>query len=283
MSAKKLPWFRMYCDFLEDPKMVSLAFEDQRHFIGILALKSAGVLDQSFPNPDLLDRIVAQKLWIDHAIIRDVKRRLVAAGLIDAQWQPLAWDKRQCLSDQDNTATERKRRQREKERQQAVMDNEILVTRDVTDSSRVASENVTRPDTDTDTDTELEKDKNNTPPAGASDETGKPLTAKDLKARGVDPQHAADFMAIRKAKRAPLTPTALAGIEREAAIAGLTLAQAIQISAERGWQGFKAEWLHRDTPQSIRPTGGKPTLAEQNRAAAEAARKLLFGDDPVEA
>ncbi|MBX9267228.1 hypothetical protein [Chromobacterium violaceum] len=125
--------------------------------------------------------------------------------------------------------------------------------------------------------------KNNTPPASADDETGKPLTAKDLKAKGVDPQHVADFLATRKAKRAPLTVTALAGIEREATAAGLTLAQAIQISAERGWQGFKAEWLHRDTPQSSRPASGKPTLAEQNRAAAEAARKLLFGDDPVEA
>ncbi|QND84586.1 Helix-turn-helix domain-containing protein [Chromobacterium vaccinii] len=117
---------------------------------------------------------------------------------------------------------------------------------------------------------------------GAADAKSKTITAKGLHARGVDAQHAADFLAIRKAKRAPLTPTAMAGIEREAAIAGLTLAQAIQISAERGWQGFKAEWLQRDTPQSSRPAGGKPTLAEQNRAAAEAARKLLFGDDPVE-
>ncbi|MBX9348752.1 hypothetical protein K5M36_16820 [Chromobacterium vaccinii] len=125
--------------------------------------------------------------------------------------------------------------------------------------------------------------KNSTPPASADDENSKPLTAKDLKLRGVDPLHAADFLLIRKAKRAPLTATALAGIEREAAIAGLTLAQAIQISAERGWQGFKAEWLHRDTPQSSRPSGGKPTLAEQNRAAAEEAKRMLFGDEPTDA
>lgn len=41
----KMPWFRMYADFLNDPKMISLAFEDQRHFIGVLALKCDGALD----------------------------------------------------------------------------------------------------------------------------------------------------------------------------------------------------------------------------------------------
>lgn len=183
MSAKKLPWFRMYCDFLEDPKMVSLAFEDQRHFIGILALKSAGVLDQDFPNPDLLDRIVAQKLWIDHAIIRDVKRRLVGAGLIDSEWQPLAWEKRQCLSDQDNTAAERKRRQREKDRQQNqqiqhVESGNSSVTRDVTVESRVTSQNVTRLDTDT----ELDKDKEEKQkPLAADASQAKPSSARKSK------------------------------------------------------------------------------------------------------
>ena len=54
------PWFRMYCDFLDDAKLISLAFEDQRHFIGILALKCSDVLDQQVANPKLLDRIVAQ-------------------------------------------------------------------------------------------------------------------------------------------------------------------------------------------------------------------------------
>ncbi|MGG4604319.1 hypothetical protein ACLPHM_05945 [Paenalcaligenes sp. Me131] len=118
MSIQKMPWFRMYTDFLNDPKMISLAFEDQRHFMGILALKSDGALDQAC-EPDLLDRIVAQRLWIDHAVIRDVKKRLVAAGLIDADWQPLAWDKRQMRSDVDPTNAERQRRYRESQKKKA--------------------------------------------------------------------------------------------------------------------------------------------------------------------
>jgi hypothetical protein len=130
------PWFRMYTDFLNDPKMIALAFEDQRHFIGILALKSDGALDQEC-DEKLRDRIVAQRLWLDYATIGDVKKRLVNAGLIDSEWQPLAWDKRQFKSDKDNTAAERQRRYRESQTHNALRNG-----------------TVTRPDTDTDTDTE---------------------------------------------------------------------------------------------------------------------------------
>ncbi|MBN9426635.1 MAG: helix-turn-helix domain-containing protein, partial [Burkholderiales bacterium] len=52
-----------------------------------------------------------------------------------------------------------------------------------------------------------------------------------------------DFLAIRKAKRAPMTATALRGIEREAAKAGMSLAAALAECCERGWQGFNAGWV----------------------------------------
>lgn len=83
-------WFRMYSDFLNDHKMISLAFEDQRHFIGVLALKSEGVLDQDC-DERLLDRIVAQRLWVDYSVIGEVKARIVDAGLIQTDWQPIAY------------------------------------------------------------------------------------------------------------------------------------------------------------------------------------------------
>ena len=143
----KMPWFRMYADFLNDPKMIALAFEDQRHFIGVLALKSDGAIDDT-ADENLLNRIVAQRIWIDHGVIREVKKRLCDAGLIEENWQPIAWDKRQSVSDSDSTAAERKRRERA-----AKSGKE-----NVTDMSRVTSRDshgdVTRLDTDTDTDTE---------------------------------------------------------------------------------------------------------------------------------
>lgn len=66
----------------------------------------------------------------------------------------------------------------------------------------------------------------------------------DLVADGVNPQHAADWLKARG--KVPLTATALAGLRREAAKAGVTVAEAVQQCAERGWRGFKADWLHRD-------------------------------------
>lgn len=52
-----------------------------------------------------------------------------------------------------------------------------------------------------------------------------------------------DFIKLRKAKKAPLTETALNLIQREADEAGWTLEEAISECLSRGWQGFKAEWV----------------------------------------
>lgn len=70
---------------------------------------------------------------------------------------------------------------------------------------------------------------------------------------GVSDQLMADYLAARKAKKGGvLTSTALAGIEREAKKAGLTLAEALTECCEAGWQGFRADWYFRrhGVPQS---------------------------------
>jgi hypothetical protein len=59
----------------------------------------------------------------------------------------------------------------------------------------------------------------------------------------VDDQVWNDFIALRKAKRAPLTETALAMIEKESELAGLTLQDALTECVTRGWQSFKADWV----------------------------------------
>ena len=53
-----------------------------------------------------------------------------------------------------------------------------------------------------------------------------------------------DYLKVRKAKKAgDLTETAFKGIEREATAAGMTVIQVIQMCCERGWVGFKADWI----------------------------------------
>lgn len=65
---------------------------------------------------------------------------------------------------------------------------------------------------------------------------------KKLTDLGVDEQIAKDWLAVRKAKRAPLTDTALDELKLEAGKAGLSVADAVAICAKRSWQGFKASW-----------------------------------------
>ena len=79
-----------------------------------------------------------------------------------------------------------------------------------------------------------------------------------LMEHGVEEQLARDYLAVRKAKRAnSLTETALKGLEREAASAGISLSTALMTCCERNWVGFKADW-YLDGVRSgrIKPQGG---------------------------
>ena len=66
---------------------------------------------------------------------------------------------------------------------------------------------------------------------------------------GIDPRVVKDFRELRSRKKAPITETAIAGIKREAERAGMTLEQALRTCCERGWTGFKADWVQRDGGQ----------------------------------
>lgn len=248
MNAKRLPWFRMYTDFLNDPKMISLAFEDQRHFVGILALKSDGALESTVED-SLMDRIVAQRLWIDHGVIRDVKKRLVNAGLISIDWHPLAWDRRQMNSDKDETNAQRQQRYRDSHKTVKL------------DANALHNGSVTRIDTEEDTDIDKEVDKKKTkqlpPPEGVSSSVW------------------SDFLQHRKTKKASVTQTAIDGIAREAIKAGVTLNDALAMCCERGWTGFNSEW-HANA------TAAKPTnvTSRNNTHKFAGAAAAIWGNTP---
>ena len=54
----------------------------------------------------------------------------------------------------------------------------------------------------------------------------------------------ADWLRVRG--KNPLTQTAWAGMTSEASKAGISPAEAVRICAERGWRGFRADWLAND-------------------------------------
>lgn len=67
----------------------------------------------------------------------------------------------------------------------------------------------------------------------------------------------ADWLALRKAKRAPVTETVLTGAAKEAQKAGLTLESFLRVWCVRGSQGLEAAWLK---PHERAPP--KPTAAD---------------------
>ena len=79
----------------------------------------------------------------------------------------------------------------------------------------------------------------------------------------VDQQIATDFRKLRDKLRAPITQTAMDGIRREAGKAGVTLDAALAMCCERGWRGFKAEWVTGTTDAAAKaslPGGGRRAL-----------------------
>lgn len=59
----------------------------------------------------------------------------------------------------------------------------------------------------------------------------------------VDPQTWADWLALRKAKRAPVTQTVVSEARAEAGKAGMSFGQFLAVWCRRGSQGLEADWL----------------------------------------
>jgi len=105
-----------------------------------------------------------------------------------------------------------------------------------------------------------------------------PPTETDIFA-GIPKQIVSDYLQVRKEKGArTFSKTAFDGLVREAVKAGYNLEQALTTCIERNWTGFNADWVASKTVSK----NGASSIAEQNRASTEAARKLLFGNMPAE-
>lgn len=69
-----------------------------------------------------------------------------------------------------------------------------------------------------------------------------------------------DHLRNRRAKKQPLTETALNGMRKEAAKMGMTLEQALTEACTRGWGSFKAEWMTDDKKKTKLLTQAKEML-----------------------
>ena len=91
---------------------------------------------------------------------------------------------------------------------------------------------------------------------------------------GVDESVSADWIQSRKALKAAPTLTAIEGIAKESERAGISLSDALAMCCQRGWRGFKAEWI------ADKPINGK----SQRQLDSEATTRAIFGNmlTPIE-
>ena len=80
---------------------------------------------------------------------------------------------------------------------------------------------------------------------------------------GITGQLADDFIVLRKAKKAPITETALKGYQSEADKAGISICEAVAIAIKRNWQGFNADWNWQGVLPNNQQTQ-KMTFSEKN-------------------
>lgn len=84
----------------------------------------------------------------------------------------------------------------------------------------------------------------------------------------VDQQTWADWLTLRKAKRAPVTQTTLDGAREEAHKAGMTLSAFLMIWCRRGSQGLEADWLKTsEKPDAMTANCQALSFAERDELA----------------
>ncbi|HGG9594224.1 TPA: helix-turn-helix domain-containing protein [Neisseria meningitidis] len=93
---------------------------------------------------------------------------------------------------------------------------------------------------------------------------------------GITGQVAADFLQVRKAKRQPLTETAMKLLAADAEKCGMTALQAVEYAIGNGWASFRAEWLQNKT---FGGSGNRGGLTHNQTAAVLDARS--YGDMPT--
>ncbi|ENX1598160.1 hypothetical protein EGO23_11280 [Neisseria gonorrhoeae] len=116
-----------------------------------------------------------------------------------------------------------------------------------------------------------------TAPAAKAKKTGRHETELSLLADyGITGQVAADFLQVRKAKRQPLTETAMRLIAADAEKCGMTALQAAEYAIASGWGSFRAEWLQNKT---FGGSGNRGGLTHNQTAAVPDAGS--YGDMPT--
>lgn len=138
------------------------------------------------------------------------------------------------------------------------------------------ADGVTKPLPVRDLEKEIEEEKREEKTGESAPRKRSTPTPAIAKPDDVDQQTWADWLTLRKAKKAPVTETVVGGARDESAKAGMTLDAFLQVWCLRGSQGLQADWLkpeERKTASRVQPM----SYAQQDQANKRATWEAMTG------
>lgn len=236
-------WLRLWHDMPTDPKWRTIAKVSGQRIGDVMAVYCHLLVCASNAN----ERGRTQSFNCeDVASALDIETSDVAA-IVDAMQSRVidgdrlkGWDVRQ-VAREDGGAERAKAWREDKKASERTQTN--------------ANERKRTPDTDTDKDTDIHKEQDQKKEPARKRANAKALPCPD----GVTPSVWDDWLALRKAKRAPVTDTVLAHAVSESVKASLTLDAFLKIWCGRGSQGLEAAWLK---PNERGPPASKHSAAD---------------------
>jgi hypothetical protein len=199
---------------------------------------------------------------IDHLIKKDLL--VEHDGII-----PTNWDERQYKSDTSAERTRQYRERKAKAKQEAEAKKKERNNSSGKLSDGECDVTVSPPDTDTNTHSDTDKKNKN---------LKKRAKGMDMLLKaGVPEDLAEDYLAVRRAKKAPFTKTAMKGLAGEAEKANIDLNKAITICINRNWTSFNSEWSW-DTKNGNNHGTNKSLYKSAIQTAAESISQAVQDD-----
>lgn len=267
--AGGIDWFRWHHGSVTDPKFQLVARKSGARLSDVLAvwaylLESASQSDAR-GNFGIIDCEAVDCLFgfddgmTERILGGMVTRLLIAEGCI------VSWEKRQPKRERESdNSTERSRAFRQRQ----------VEPKDADDGNETPRNATQRQETPRGEESREDKEKKEEPRSKEAAQERAPAIGKP---DGVSDQTWNDWLQLRKAKRASVTATVIKGAEAEAAKAGVSLEEFLQIWCRRGSQGLEASWLVGQARAS--PMGKQAALEARNAEAGREAKRLIFGDE----
>lgn len=261
-------WIKMRTALAHDPAVIAVALDlDKSEFEVVGMLHHIWSWADSQSQDGHIKRVTEK--WLDRFVHCDGFSKALAS----AKWLIIRSDGIEFPNFGKHNGESAKKRAEAAERQR--LSRELKAAADVELLSQGSrDESVTREEKEK----EKEKEKIKAKPEQDQKTTAAPRRdwLAELIEHGVNEKHAKDWLEVRRGKKAKMTDTVVDGIKREARIANVSFGEAIRISAESGWQGFKADWLSKPAANS----GGRfPTKSEAIQAANQLVLDQVIQED----